>query len=152
MTYAFPQSQKAGTQTLKTFGAVYIVDRAESNESDFIQEEFERAANHYLLPFTMQWSNPVMKFLRLKTEWEDNTAHLSSVTESAMHPAYQQIIGMGPVAIPWILEEMRRKPGHWFWALKAITGEDPILPEQRGRIKQMTEAWLQWGREHGYIA
>lgn len=145
MTYAITQPPKVRKQ-------VYIYDRAESNESGFIQKEFERVANHYLRPFTMQWSNPVIKFMRLKKEWEDNTAHLSSVTESAKHPAYQQIIGMGPVAIPLILEEMRRKAGHWFWALKAITGEDPILPEQRGRIKQMTEAWLQWGKKHGYIA
>ncbi len=68
-----------------------------------------------------------------------------------MHPAYQQIIGMGQDAIPLILAEMKRKPGHWFWALKSITGEDPVLPEQRGRIKKMTEAWINWGRNQGYI-
>lgn len=151
MTYAFPQPQKVGTQTLKTFGAVYIVDRAESNESNFIQEEFERSVDHYFLPFTMQWSNPVIRFFSLKKEWKNSTAHLSSVTEIAMHPAYQQIIGMGPVAIPLILEEMRKVAGHWFWALRAITGEDPVLLEHRGRVKLMTEDWLKWGKKQGYI-
>ncbi len=87
----------------------------------------------------------------LKAEWEADTAHLSSVTEIAMHPAYQQIIGMGPIAIPLILSEMKRKPDHWFWALKSITGEDPVLDENRGQILQMTKAWLHWGIEQGYI-
>ncbi len=95
--------------------------------------------------------DPLTRFNRLKTEWEDNTAYLSSMTKIVIHPAYQQIIGMGTIAIPFILSEMKRKQGHWFWALKSIAGEDPVPPEYRGRIKQMTAAWLQWGREQGYL-
>jgi hypothetical protein len=68
-----------------------------------------------------------------------------------MHPAYQQIIGIGPDAIPLILQELERKPGHWFWALKSITGEDPVLPEHRGQIAKMTESWLSWGYEKGHL-
>jgi len=75
---------------------------------------------------------------------------LSSITEICMHPAYQQIIGMGPLALPYIFAAMREKPDHWFWALKAINSEDPILPEQRGKIKEMTKAWLRWAKEQGY--
>lgn len=90
------------------------------------------------------------KFNALKIEWETETAYLSSITEISMHPAYQQIIGMGTIAIPYILAELKIKPGHWFWALKSITGEDPVLPEHRGRLKQMTEDWLKWDKEHGY--
>lgn len=127
---------------------VYIDTSAIGDESTAIKED---SIKHYLNPFSTQWANPIIRFLSLKKEWEDNTAHLSSVTEIAMHPAYQKIIGMGPVAIPLILEEMKKKPGHWFWALKSITGEDPVLPEKRGKIKQMTEAWREWGRKQGYI-
>ena len=96
--------------------------------------------------------DPIVKFNALKANWESETVHLSSITESAMHPAYQQIIGMGQVAVPFILSEMRKKPDHWFWALRSITGEDPVLPEHRGRLKQMTKDWLKWGREQGYFA
>ena len=90
------------------------------------------------------------KFNALKVEWETETAYLSSITEISTHPAYQQIIGMGPIAIPFILAEMKKNPGHWFWALRSITSEDPVLPEHRGRLKQMTEDWLKWGKEHSY--
>lgn len=58
---------------------------------------------------------------------------------------------MGHTAIRLILLEMKKRPGHWFWALKSITGEDPVLPEQRGRMKEMTQAWLRWGREKNYL-
>ena len=45
-----------------------------------------------------------------------------------MHPAYQQIIGMGADAVPFILLEMEEHGGYWFWALSAITGQNPTRP------------------------
>jgi len=50
-----------------------------------------------------------------------------------------------------LLRELERKFGHWFLALKSITREDPVTPEQRENIKEMIEAWLNWGRKKGYI-
>lgn len=146
MTYAYPVS--SGFSTVKV---LEVDNRAIGAESFVIDRESKKSVEHYLLPFSRQWSDPVIKFLTLKARWEAETAILSSITEIVMHPAYQQVIGMGPIAIPLILSEMKEKPGHWFWALKSITGEDPVLPEQRGRIKEMTEAWLHWGKDQGYI-
>ncbi len=56
---------------------------------------------------------------------------------------------MGAI-IPLILRELEQRPNHWFVALRVITGVNPIQPEQRGRTKQMVEAWLKWAREHEY--
>ena len=127
-----------------------IDDVAMGEESDVISREYKSSLNHFMTPISTQWTNPVTRFLTLKARWESETAVLSSISEIAMHPAYQQIIGMGATAIPLILSEMRKKTGHWFWALKSITGEDPVKPEHRGRIKEMTEAWLRWGKKQGY--
>jgi len=66
-----------------------------------------------------------------------------------MHPAYQAIIGMGAAALPMILEDLRQNSGHWYWALKAISNEDPVVPGDRGSIKKMRNAWLQWGETKG---
>ena|SRR5579862_5310449 len=100
---------------------------------------------------SQKWVQPEHRFAALAARWFKETAALSSVSQIAMHPAYQEIIGMGPDAVPLILHELQQKPGHWFWALRAITGEDPVLPEQRGKIREMTAAWLQWGKERGYL-
>jgi hypothetical protein len=95
-------------------------------------------------------ADPEARFSRLAAQWKADTCILSSITEIAMHPAYQQIIGMGPAAIPLILKELERSPDQWFWALKAISGADPVPSESRGRVREMTSHWLKWAREQGY--
>jgi hypothetical protein len=94
--------------------------------------------------------NRETRFHQLAEQWRIETAHLSNIRKKALHPAYQEIIGMGEAAVPLILEEMKRNPGQWFWALHAITRADPIAEESRGKLREMTEAWLEWGRNHGY--
>jgi hypothetical protein len=57
------------------------------------------------------------QFHKLAKTWKEETAYLSSVTTMANHPAYQEIIKMGWPVVPLILQELQRKPDHWFWAL-----------------------------------
>jgi hypothetical protein len=90
------------------------------------------------------------EFNSLAEEWRAETGMLSLVTQKSMHPAYQKIIGMGQPVVPLILRDLEQKPDHWFWALRAITGDNPVKSEQRGRMKMMAQAWIEWGKEHGY--
>jgi hypothetical protein len=92
------------------------------------------------------------RFRRLAGEWKEQARYLSNNVRMAMLPPYQRIIGLGMPAVPLILEELRREPHHWFWALEAITDEDPVPPEVRGKIGQMAEAWVQWGIRRGLIS
>src|SRR5262249_42316731 len=69
------------------------------------------------------------KFQELAQKWRKETKHMSSLTKAILHPAYQRIIGMGPVAIKFILRELEERPHHWFWALESITGDNPVQPE-----------------------
>jgi hypothetical protein len=94
------------------------------------------------------WS-ATRRFESLAAAWRKECAHLSSVREMVLHPAYQQIIGMGRDAIPFLLRELERQPDHWFWALWAITGENPVPPEHRGRVRDMARDWLEWARQRG---
>lgn len=91
------------------------------------------------------------RFLRLAEQWRRETQWLSSTTEIAMHPAYQAIIGMGGDALPLVLEDLERNSGYWYWALKAISDEDPVPAEDRGDIPKMRQAWLEWGRKKGLL-
>ena len=90
------------------------------------------------------------RFRELVRQWKEATQFVSSVTSMVTHPAYQQIIGMGREVLPFVLAELRREPDHWFWALQAITRENPVRPADRGRIQAMTQAWLDWAASHGY--
>jgi hypothetical protein len=91
------------------------------------------------------------QFYALAKKWKEETKHLSSVHEMVLHPAYQQIIGMGKEALPFLLSELRWRPDHWFWALHAITGEDPVPPEEKGNIFAMAQRWVRWGAENGWV-
>lgn len=90
-------------------------------------------------------------FDELVEEWQEGTKFSSSLTDMVLHPAYQRVIGMGPEAVPMILRELQHRPAQWFWALRSITGEDPVDPEDAGRVRKMAEAWLDWGRKRGYL-
>jgi len=78
--------------------------------------------------------------------WLADTANSSSIRQTVMHPSYQRIIGMGRPVLPLILERLAVNADPWFWALRAITGADPVDPRDAGRIGRMAEAWLAWGR------
>jgi len=94
---------------------------------------------------------PERAFPALAEEWSRETAPLSSVTEIVLHPAYQRIIGMGRAALPLILAELARQPDHWFWALRAITGENPVAEDDSGNLLRMRDAWVRLGQERGWF-
>jgi hypothetical protein len=88
-------------------------------------------------------------FGQLADQWEGETALESVVTRKAMHPAYQRIIGMGDVAVPLILQRLQREPRQWFWALSAITGEDPAAGQDSAA--DAAAARIEWGKAHDLI-
>lgn len=91
------------------------------------------------------------RFRELATKWRHDVRSVSSTTERILHPAYQDIIGMGKSAVPLILRELELNGGHWFWALRHITHENPASPEDAGNIQRLRKAWLEWGRERQYL-
>ncbi len=119
-----------------------------SEESGTSLENYKKICSHYYEPLSRY--NYQRDFYDLLFDWKSETRHISSITERAMHPYYQQIIGMGEKVIPLLLLQLEKQPDQLFWALKAITRKDPVQPNQRGKIKEMAQAWLKWGKENGY--
>lgn len=89
-------------------------------------------------------------FQILANTWKEATRYLSNQKQKCSHPAYQEIIKMGRSALPFILSDLKESMSDWFWALTAITGENPIPEHDWGKVPAMTEAWLQWGSAKGY--
>lgn len=90
------------------------------------------------------------EFTELAAKWKSERRASSSTAILAMHPAYQKIIGMGSQVIPFILADLGKGVDHWFWALRAITRENPVPSQSRGKMREMATAWLEWGRKNGY--
>ena len=89
-----------------------------------------------------------LRFQALRKRWhQERNESSSSTTEICMTPAYQEIIGMGLQAVPLIIAQLRSEgsqPDHWFWALAAITGANPVPEEDAGRMDKMVVHWLSW--------
>lgn len=128
------------------------------NKPKIIQRRSDR--DDLISPSTLEGPTPreeaplaelAARFASLAEQWHRDVAVLSSVNEMVEHPAYQSIIRMGPAVVPLILRELQREPDYWFWALTAITGENPVPPEDAGDLDRMTNAWLAVGRARGYL-
>ena len=89
------------------------------------------------------------RFLELADQWELETVLLSRTDQATEHPAHQAITSMGEPVVPLILKRMQSQGGHWFHALREITGADPVSPHDRGNVPAMQEAWLDWGKLNG---
>jgi len=89
-------------------------------------------------------------FNELVAKWRRDTDHISSITKTVMHPCYQTIMAMGRPAVPLILEELRDRGGHWFWALRFITQQNPA--DGCVEFDAARGAWLEWGRRESYIS
>ena len=86
--------------------------------------------------------------------WEVETKHWASMSRRLAHPSYLRIIGLASSLTNHeveraLLQELEKKPGHWFAALTAITGENPIRPDYS--FDDAIKAWLAWGRQQGII-
>lgn len=124
---------------------------AVSAEATSLHTRYAEAFAHFTTTYYTE--TLAQKFDRLASNWKEQTKYLSAVSKIILHPSYQQIIAMGPVVIPFILQRMQKEPSYWFDALQALTsGADPILPNQYGNMQAMTSAWLQWGKDNGYVS
>ena len=83
--------------------------------------------------------------------WKREVAYISSSTLRHKNEHYQAIIKMGLNAVPLILKVLEKAPADWFFALHEITGEDPVDEVDFGDFRKMSDKWLTWGRQRGYL-
>lgn len=104
----------------------------------------------YLLEGQAEQDRFISEMESLIERWLNETLHISSTLEMVSHPAYLQIISKGERALPFIFRELEKAPGHWFTALRAITGADPVPGDVRGDMKTMRDHWIRWAEAEGY--
>jgi hypothetical protein len=91
------------------------------------------------------------EFKKHERIWKRQTHHISSPVDKYLHPSYARIIGLGWPAVSHILRSLKRQPDDWFYALRSITGENPVPNSAAGDVLQMTSVWLKWGGQRGLI-
>ena len=83
-------------------------------------------------------------FEALSSVWHRDTDRLSSLARKFDHPSYRAVLARGKEAVPFILREIERQPGHWHYALRTLTGADPVPPG--ATATEACQRWVAWGR------
>ena len=99
----------------------------------------------------LTWLFDNIAFEQLVREWHEEIQATSSMSEIISSLPYLRIIAMGKMALPFIMERIEAEqedPDHWFAALNAITGYDPVPEIDRGDSVEMAKAWLSWGADN----
>lgn len=96
------------------------------------------------------------KFNELAQRWDEETIDLSSLTEILSHESYLAIIALGRPVLPLLFSELEKHPNYWFTAISSILRandeySDVVDEADYGNLQKMTDAWLEWGKEHSYL-
>lgn len=148
----------------------YIIANDSANEFDQITalllnansilEMLIASTDYPSKPITVDIPKGIVDFIEFKElyeRWQKTRKPTSSIAgDITRNQFYFRIVGMGPRALPFILSHLEDEtkagePDHWFPALYAITGIDPVPPKYKGNIRQMALVWLEWGRQEGYL-
>jgi len=121
-----------------------FVDAPKKNETDLAQAFFAYREKDAVDPAIRD------TFARLLAKWREERSPTDPGLSMFLRPAYQEIIGLGMQAVPLILRELEHQLDHWFWALAAITRENPVPQQFRGDLRKMRDYWLSWGRRYGF--
>jgi hypothetical protein len=122
-----------------------------SDAATCVDQLIRDARSHWNETITSERASLAGRFRHLAAWWKRDSEFQSSPSRIALHSAYQQIIGMGREALPLILRDLEQTQAPWFWALQAISGEDPVRAEDRGYIDRMTTAWIRWGKQRKLV-
>jgi hypothetical protein len=90
-----------------------------------------------------------IEFKKHAKRWQRETRHISSPNQKYLHQSYARIIGLGWPVVKPILQALQQQPDDWFYALRAITGKNPVTARMAGDLTEMSKVWIKWGRERG---
>jgi len=103
------------------------------------------------VPATPTAESIEQRVVRLLGRWREETLYLSDSTRITGHPAYQELIALGPAALPFLFRDLEQTgDGHLSKALTAITGAQLISDDERGQMRRIAESWLRWAKDNGY--
>lgn len=87
-------------------------------------------------------------FEELADELEESTAGLSSTRRAVKEPAFVEILALGKVVLPSVVERLRSSENRplWLRVLGTFTAEPPGLGQRT--IDEAADAWIAWGRHN----
>jgi hypothetical protein len=128
---------------------------ASTSAAVFVEAAYSSSSFDFQYP---EWARDWLDFKELADKWKaERNPFLSFAGDFANDPNYLGIIWMGPKAIRFILWELVTESidghfNHWFPALTILSkGVAPVSEKNRGNVREMAKAWIEWGVKEGHI-
>ena len=84
--------------------------------------------------------------------WNVETGYHSNLAIRFDHPSYGHLREHAAFYLPFILLTMTVRPQFLFELLSQVTGITTFeLPQQAGNIQTMTDCWVKWGLDEGFL-
>lgn len=131
-----PITLAAGIITATSLYANPHVDRQSS-----IVSMKELAGEYFRITDSYDNSYQEMIFKMHLRRWEENTMFMSSTTRIVENNDFQSIIAMGRAAVPFIVDEIERKPSSLVWALNIIF-QKKITQRPNATISDACKLWV----------
>jgi len=97
-----------------------------------VQNIFENCRRRRYL-YVSNYLCVTFKFIQ---KWKNETKYYLFSNEIHNSEYYQAIIKLGKDVLPFIFAELQKESGHWFYALKQITNENPLKESSKGILNQ----------------
>lgn len=91
------------------------------------------------------------EFRRLTKQMEGRLGPTSRLREWLFSEEYVAIVGLGPRVVPHLLVDLRKHVRPWFFALRALTRQDPTVGVSPGNFEELARHWVAWGVEQEII-
>lgn len=101
--------------------------------------------DHLNLAQTSDYSGLIVryKFNDHLKKWQDKTQFVSSPNQIVQDIDFREIVSLGELAVPLIMEEIENRPGYLVWALNIIFGTK-ISKNPNLTIAEASKLWLKF--------
>jgi hypothetical protein len=83
-----------------------------------------------------------IKFDEYVAQWKKNTKYYSFSNQIINDPNFQNILKMGYVAVPFIVEEIKARPSFLVWALNILYNVK-ISNNPNATLEEVCKKWVQ---------
>ncbi len=126
----------------------YTEDELINNELGISKELLQILQENYFNEFVYKSATYIfneVKFFGLYNSWLNKTRFISDVDEIINDSSFLKIVEMGAEAIPFILNQLEKKPSKLVWALNKITNSK--ISNTSLSIDQASKLWVEWGQK-----
>lgn len=132
-----------------------IIKWYEDSKKNSSAKKFNYRSRKYIIRKNLVNASVEDQFIYLTKSWKNETMMSSITADKIKNLNYQTIIGLGVTfkekIIYLILMDLEEDVEYWHYALKSITGDNPVPKGMANDLDTVRRYWLAWGKDNKKI-